>query len=515
MAEDGSGDRADASSPDGLQILPSATEFNDFETAELTRDELEDASLVEHIRRRTFRGSVGLVVDSLFFFFGTLSAGWLAFLVATESFARGWQQLWFLLVFWLVVAYLLLPRVHSILTLFYVPDYFIGRAKTREGLLGDPVNVALRGTEAQIHEAMTRAGWHLADDMGLTSALRTVRGTLLRRSYPGAPVSRLYLFGNLMNFTYQQEVEGNPSKRHHVRFWRCPRGWLLPGGHQADWLAAGTYDRSIGINFFTLQVTHRIDKDTDKERDHIVNTLVEANERARVKLIRNFSTGYHHVNGGGDAIVTDGDLPVVDLRRVSTWSADDERPSTVERPVPPTPSAVFSESPIAGRRRPAPIYLGVLLMALRVLSALAAVVVVAFSIGDGDLDFRTLTGALTPADSRFLASVVAALFVTVGLLISALYSVLAFLIYHGHNWARFTGMSISAAAVLVTAVDFVNGGPQITLQTNLVGLSFDVLVLLALSGTEARKFCHRRALERRASRQERRASRRGATPALG
>jgi hypothetical protein len=493
------------------EILPSPAEFNARETSELSIDELEEASLVEHIRRRTFRGSVGLVVDSAFFLFGTLAAAWLAFLVATESFAKGWQQLWFLLVFWLVVAYLLLPRVHSILTLFYVPDYFIGRAKTREGLLGDPINIALRGSEEQLHEAMTRAGWHLADDMGLTSALRTVRGTLLRRSYPGAPVSRLYLFGNVQNFTYQQEVSGNPSKRHHVRFWRCPRGWLLPGGHQADWLAAGTYDRSIGISFFTLQVTHRIDKETDKERDHIVTTLVEGNDRAKVKLIRNFSTGYHHVNGGGDAIVTDGDLPVVDLRKVSTWDAGDERAARVERPVAPTPSAVFTESPIAGRGRPAAIYLGVLLMVLRVLSALAAGAVVAFSIGDGELDFRTITGALTPADARFLGSLVVALFVAVALLISTVYSVLAFLIYHGHNWARFTGMSISAAAVIVTALDFVNGGPQITLQTNLVGLSFDVLVLLALSGTEARRFSHRRAVERREARRERRARR--ATPA--
>ncbi|MDO9398636.1 MAG: LssY C-terminal domain-containing protein, partial [Herbiconiux sp.] len=463
-------------------------------------DELEEASLVEHIRRRTFRGSVGLVVDSAFFFFGTLSAGWLAYLVATESFARGWQQLWFLVVFWLLVAYLLLPRVHSILTLFYVPDYFIGRAKTREGLLGDPVNLALRGSEEQVHEAMIRAGWHQADDMGLTSALRTVRGTLLRRSYPGAPVSRLYLFGNLQDFTYQQEVEGNPSKRHHVRFWRCPRGWLLPGGHKADWMAAGTYDRSIGLSFFTLQITHRIDKETDRERDHIVRSLAEGNPDARVKLIKNFSTGYHHVNGGGDAIVTDGDLPVVDLRQVPV-DPELSRLAAGEQPVAPTPAAVFTEQPIAGRRRPASIYLGVALMVARIVSALAAAAVVAFSIGDGQLDFfRTFTGALTQADARYLESLVVAAFVSIALLISALYSVLAFLIYHGHNWARFAGMGLSAAAVVVTALDFVNGGPQITLETNLVGLSFDVLVLLALSGTEARRFSHRRAVERRAAR---------------
>ena len=467
--------------------------------------ELEDAGLVEHIRRRSLRGSVGLVVDSAFFFFGTVATGWLAYLVITESFARGWQQLWFLLVFWLVVAYLLLPRVHSILTLFYVPDYFIGRAKTREGLLGDPINIALRGTEEQIHQAMTEAGWHLADDMGLTSALRTVRGTLLRRSYPGAPVSRLYLFGTVQDFTYQQEVEGNPSKRHHVRFWRCPAGWLLPGGHKADWLAAGTYDRSIGISFFTLQVTHRIDKETDKERDHIVRTLVEGDPEVRVRLIRNFSTGYHHVNGGGDAIVTDGDLPVVDLRRVKTDAAVTD--PAHHRGVAPTPAAVFSEEPIEGARRPASLYLGVLLMALRVLAALGAAAVVAFSIGDGELDFRTVTGALTPADARYLGSLVAIVFVSAALLISALYSVLAFLIFHGHNWARFAAMGLSSAAIIITAIDFFSGGPQITLQTNLLGLSFDVLVLLALSGTDARRFSHRRALERRQARAERRSVR--------
>jgi hypothetical protein len=83
--------------------------------------------------------------------------------------------------------------------------------------------------------------------------------------------------------------------------------------------------------------------------------------------------------------------------------------------------------------------------------------------------------------------------------------VLAFLIFHGHNWARFTAMGLGSAAILITAVDFFGGGPQITLQTNLVGLSFDVLVLLALSGTDARRFSHRRALDRR----EARAARRG------
>ena len=86
-------------------------------------------------------------------------------------------------------------------------------------------------------------------------------------------MSPLFLFGRQQDFAYQQEVDGNPAKRHHVRFWRTPDDWLLPGGRRVDWLAAGTFDRAVGFSLFTLQVTHKIDADTDVERDHIVATV--------------------------------------------------------------------------------------------------------------------------------------------------------------------------------------------------------------------------------------------------
>ena len=52
----------------------------------------------------------------------------------------------------------MLPRLHRILTRLYVPDYFIGRARTSDGLLGDPVNLAVLGEADQIHAAMRAAG---------------------------------------------------------------------------------------------------------------------------------------------------------------------------------------------------------------------------------------------------------------------------------------------------------------------------------------------------------------------
>ena len=269
---------------------------------------------VEPRRRRAY--SIGIAVDWFFFVFAGVAALWLAYLSLTETFTVGWWGIPFFVGFWVLLAYLVLPRLHRILTTVYVPDYFIGRTRTSDGLLGDPVNLALLGTGEQIEAAMRAAGWTKADPVTLASSWRIIASTLRRRSYHEAPVSPLFLFGRQQDFAYQQEVDGNPAQRHHVRFWQCPDGWLLPGGRRVDWLAAGTFDTSVGLSLFTLQVTHRIDADTDVERDHIVKTVTDADPRVAVDVIADFATGYHARNGGGDSIRTDGDLPIIDVRAV-------------------------------------------------------------------------------------------------------------------------------------------------------------------------------------------------------
>jgi len=260
------------------------------------------------------RVSPGAILDAFFFVLAGFASVWLAVLLATESLGLGWGLLWFAVLFWALLAYLVLPRLHRILTRLYVPDYFIGRTRTSDGLLGDPVNLAVTGTAEQVHAALAAAGWTRADDVTLASSWRIVTATVRRRSYLRAPVSPLLLFDRVQDFAYQQEVADNPAKRHHVRFWRCPDGWLLPGGHRVDWVAAGTFDRAVGLSLFTLQVTHKIDEHTDIERDHIVASIRRAVPQTRLVLIRDFATGYHSRNGGGDTIQTDGDLPVIDLR---------------------------------------------------------------------------------------------------------------------------------------------------------------------------------------------------------
>ncbi|WP_017197327.1 LssY C-terminal domain-containing protein [Arthrobacter sp. M2012083] len=414
------------------------------------------------------KGVTDTRLDHAFFVMGGVAAVWLAFLLVGESFQLGWGQVWFYVVFWAFLAYLLLPRLHRILTTIYVPGYFIGRARTSDGLLGDPVNVALLGAEPQIHAIMESAKWTKADDVTFASSRRIISSTIFRRSYSEAPVSPLYLFDRQQDFAYQQEVDNNPGKRHHVRFWRCPEGWLLPGGHKVDWLAAGTYDRSVGFSLFTLQITHKIEQNTDVERDHIVSTVSAAEPAVSVQVIKDFSTGYHSRNGGGDSISTDGDLPIVDARSVLV-------------PADQLPRRTDSRD-----RRPAPIIVGAALVVARSIAAFVLAVTL-FTSSDLATDISTDGEALDPQATTALVTVMGLVVLVFGL--GEVF--LAWRIFLGSNGARVIAMALSSISILVQAIDYSTGTANLTLEAGLAGLASDILVLLALSSQRARVYAKR------------------------
>ena len=105
-------------------------------------------------------------------------------------------------VIWILAAYIVIPLVHRILTKLYIPDYFIGRIRTIDGLLSDPVNLAFVGSEKQLHKAMQNAGWFLADNINVKTSIRACIATIFHKSYASAPVSPGYLFNQKQAFTY-------------------------------------------------------------------------------------------------------------------------------------------------------------------------------------------------------------------------------------------------------------------------------------------------------------------------
>jgi len=259
--------------------------------------------------------SILMILKRVALGFALLVTGWLAYELLVRQLLLGNRidQAFAFIILWIIIAYILIPMIHRVLTKLYIPNYFIGRIRTVDGLLSDPVNLAFIGSEEDLHKAMQGAGWYLAHKLTPRSGFWTLFSAIKRQSYVSAPVSPGYLFNNKQNFTYQQNIKNKPFARHHVRFFKVPDGWLMPGGYKVDWLAAGTFDRAIGFSYYTFQITHRITSDTDIERDHIIKTLVDTKDIKNVKVINNYFSAYHHHNGGGDSISTDGALPIIEL----------------------------------------------------------------------------------------------------------------------------------------------------------------------------------------------------------
>ena len=427
--------------------------------------------------------SFGTLIDQGFFIFAGVVTLWLAWLVFREGWQTGsWWLVALFAIAWLITAYVGLPRLHRILSNLYVPNYFIGRTRTADGLLSDPVNLAFRGTEDQLHKVLQAAGWTQAEEITPRSVWRMITATLLKRSYPNAPVSASFLFGRRHDFAYQQEINGSPSKRHHVRFWQCPEGWLLPGGYRVDWLASATYDRGMGLSFFTFQFTHRVDEDTDSERDYLMETVRKHSEEVRVRVLENFSTGYHSRNGGGDAIRTDGDLPVLKLQQVIATQAAAARPrvmldATAHDEVPAGYELILQE--LWSRRPPA-----ILFGSMAVVAVLALMVTgIVFDMLQYSNLAELLAGSVVADNVSYV--------VRGGLIVLAVIELwLVRRLLAGSGNARIMLLSVASVAAVTEGLRATVGESPTAMLAILATMGLHIVTVLLFSSDSARQFTH-------------------------
>jgi len=207
---------------------------------------------------------------------------------------------------WAVIAYLLMPawwkhyvRKHPAL------DDIPSITHTGSGIPGDPINVALIGTKAEVVRIMLAAQWHPADPLSLQSCLEIAKATVLKRPYDAAPVSSLYLFGRKEDLAFEQEVDGNPRHRHHVRFWQTA---ALDDDGRPVWVGAAVYDQHVGLSRTTGQITHVTAPDVDAERDYLFACLERTGALVAQYVVDNFHKIREGKNGGGDPWRTDGRL---------------------------------------------------------------------------------------------------------------------------------------------------------------------------------------------------------------
>lgn len=453
--------------------------------------------------RRLFNG----FSDQVYFIFAGIASLWLAVVSLTEAVHLSWWSVLFILVFWGLASYLTLPRMHRILTNIYVPNYFFGRTQTGDGLLGDPVNLALVAEEDDIHEAMTRAGWTKAEPVTLKSSWRIVVSSVRKSSYPEAPVSPLLLFGRQQDFAYQQEVDGNPSKRHHVRFWKTPQGWSLPGGKKVNWLAAATYDNAVGLSLFTFQVTHKVDSDTDLERDYAKSTIQYKNPEVTDEVLENFMGDYNSRNGGGDHIKTDGNLPILNL--------DDVVPGNHETETDRDPDHKHRNLSELAKKAPPDVWVAGALVTLVALLQLGRTLMLYFRPGVRDILATDLPAAAshfaTNTGTEFWTFVVAgaSLLVTATSLIQIL---LAVNVVRGHNRARQIQLALLCLTFVIIAVQIVTDtSDSSTVYAVFVLMASQVFAMINYTSDESLNYTWASTEEKRRAKTARRSSQQSST----
>jgi hypothetical protein len=203
-----------------------------------------------------------------------------------------------------------------------------------DGWSSDPVNIAIVcKNQRQLERTMQKAGWFAADKVTPKNTLRFAYAMILRRPYPTAPFSKLYLFGRHqdLGFQIQTGTPPTPWHRHHIRFWQLPSDDLAtPNQHvtfwqnifklftvqkRQIWIGAATHD--IGPFAFrvrNLQLTHKIDEHTNTERDFVISTLVAAGSVHHCETIPAGEPVKFRGQTFGVNIVTDGQLQVIELK---------------------------------------------------------------------------------------------------------------------------------------------------------------------------------------------------------
>lgn len=135
---------------------------------------------------------------------------------------------------------------------------------------GDMVNVLIVGTQDQVVQVFTSAGWVQVDKTVGNTALNALVGSLEKKDYLTMPMSELFLFdrGQDYGFAHAEPVRVAMS-RNHLRVWKSP--YVIEG--RPLWCIAATHDIGFERDQRNNGVTHKIDPAIDGEREYVNGTL--------------------------------------------------------------------------------------------------------------------------------------------------------------------------------------------------------------------------------------------------
>ena len=156
------------------------------------------------------------------------------------------------------------------------------RVNDAAGAPGDRVNFIIVGSQQKMQTAFKNAGWVTVDRSNKDAFIRGALATFSKQAYVTLPMSELMLFGRVQDFGYAQ---GDPvrvvASRHHFRIWKAP----FDLGGNTVWVGAGTHDIGFDRDQRNNGITHKIDPDTDGEREYIKESLTQTGFVVKVEYL--------------------------------------------------------------------------------------------------------------------------------------------------------------------------------------------------------------------------------------
>ena len=144
------------------------------------------------------------------------------------------------------------------------------RVTDPQGNPGDMVNILIVGSQNDLVQAFTAAGWVQVDRSVQDSVVAGLIDSLSKKDYLTMPMSTLYLFNRPQDYGFAHaEPVRVAMSRNHLRVWKSE---YIVGG-QPVWCIAATHDIGFERDQRNNGVTHKIDPAIDGEREYVNDTL--------------------------------------------------------------------------------------------------------------------------------------------------------------------------------------------------------------------------------------------------
>ncbi len=180
--------------------------------------------------------------------------------------------------------------------------------KYTETLLGhrqEPLSfIIIAKNDQRLVDLFKDAGWTLADDVNIFSVYKIAKASLLKESYPQAPMTPDFWNSETHNFGFEKETAAdNVRTRHHVRFWKT--NYAADNGENI-YVGAASFDSGIKWGV-TWGVTHKINPNIDAEREFLFKDLQKTGKLLNIEKMQ-FVKPKLGSNFAGDLFFTDGKL---------------------------------------------------------------------------------------------------------------------------------------------------------------------------------------------------------------